>query len=222
VVWHQSANGRFPIDRRADGQQNLHADLQRQRRERRTIRDGVGNLPCSHCDPHGKSGHGQEWRNRSTNLVSDQCHRLHCLGRLERPGSDRGFANDAGSDGNHKIYPDLHGCRRLGIAIGHGQRVGAPRAHGVPERESYKREQRWRLNPDLDLDQCHRLHCLGRMERRSSNQRIEVHRRPKRDRGVYIELYGHGRHDRTKRDRYCDREQQWNSNAGLGATHAKY
>jgi len=60
------------------------------------------------------------------------------------------------------------------------------------------------------------------MERRSSNQRIEVYRRPKRDGGVYIDMYGHGRHDRTKHDRYRGREQQWNSNADLGATHTKY
>jgi hypothetical protein len=60
------------------------------------------------------------------------------------------------------------------------------------------------------------------MERCSSDQRIDVHRRPQREHGVYVELHGHGRHNQSKRDSYRNREQQWNRHANLGGPHEKY
>ena len=60
------------------------------------------------------------------------------------------------------------------------------------------------------------------MERCSSDQRIEVHWRPQRDHGVYVELYRHRRYDQSKRDCYCDREQQRNGDADLVAADDKY
>ena len=156
-------------------------------------------------------------------LVLDQCDRLHRLGRLERRASDRWFTDDAGSHGDHEIYADLHGRRRLGVAVRHGLLSRRPPAPTVShQRQSFERRQRQRIDPDLELDQCHQLHRIGRMERLSGDQRFEVHRRPECDHGVYAELHGHGRHEQSKRDRDGDREQQRNGDPNLGAAHAKY
>ena len=60
------------------------------------------------------------------------------------------------------------------------------------------------------------------MERRSSDQRIEVHRRPECHHGVHVELYRHRRHDQSKCDRYRSSEQHGNGHADLGAAYGKY
>jgi hypothetical protein len=61
------------------------------------------------------------------------------------------------------------------------------------------------------------------MERFSNDQWIEVHRRPERDHGVYIELYGLGRDDQSECHGHGDGiERLRNSYVDLGATHTKY
>ena len=60
------------------------------------------------------------------------------------------------------------------------------------------------------------------MERRSSDQRIEVHRRLKRDHRVYVELYWNGGNYQSKCDRDCDRQQQRDGDVNLGPAHQEY
>lgn len=222
MVRSQSGNGRFAIDRLAECQSNLRADLQWQRRQCGAIRHGLGNDAGACSYPFGKSRHGQERRDCGVDVVIDQRNRLHGLRRLERLGSDRWYNFNSRSLGDHKVYVDMHRRGWLGGAIRHGYRLSAASSHGFVECKSFKCRERERIDPDLDFDQCHYLHRGGRMERRSVDQRHEVNRRPEYDHRVYIELHGSRGHGESKCDRDSDSEQQWNGNTELGAAHAKY
>jgi len=140
----------------------------------------------------GSPGHGRRRRRLHVDVEHNQCDFVRGIGGLERNAGDQRQHIDRRPEGEHELHVDLRRGLRHPIGIGHSPGHGIAGADRDIDGKPNQRSDRQCLNADLEHDQCHLVHGLGRLEWNASDRRHCLDRRPQRDHDLYADL--HWRH----------------------------